>query len=57
MGVIDFKQFNQALDKFGCVFSEKEVFALFNKFDADKSGKMYFFLNYMYIFILSNKGV
>lgn len=39
-GVIDITQFKAGLEKFGCVFSEKEISALFNKYDKDKSGKM-----------------
>ncbi|CAD8165837.1 unnamed protein product [Paramecium octaurelia] len=39
-GTIDIYQFAQALQKFGCVFSEKEIQALFNKYDADKSGRL-----------------
>lgn len=26
--------------KFGCVFNEKEIQALFNKYDSDKSGRL-----------------
>ncbi|CAD8068985.1 unnamed protein product [Paramecium primaurelia] len=39
-GTIDIYQFAQALQKFGCVFSDKEIQALFNKYDADKSGRL-----------------
>jgi len=28
------------LAKFGCVFSEKEIVALFNKYDKDHTGKL-----------------
>lgn len=41
-GVIDITQFKAGLEKFGCVFSEKEISALFNKYDKDKSGKICF---------------
>lgn len=41
-GVIDLNQFKAGLDKFGCVFSEKEILSLFNKYDKDKSGKICF---------------
>lgn len=41
-GVIDFKQFGDALNKFGCKFSEKELAALFHKYDVDRSGKICF---------------
>lgn len=39
-GVIDIRQFRATLDKFGCVFTDKEILALFNKFDSNRSGKM-----------------
>lgn len=39
-GVVDLNQFSQALSKFGCVFSEAERAALFQKYDKDKSGKI-----------------
>jgi Ca2+-binding EF-hand superfamily protein len=39
-GTIDKGQYEQALAKFGCVFNEKEIQALFNKYDADRSGKL-----------------
>lgn len=39
-GVIDIQQFAAALDKFGCVFTQKEINALFNKYDKDRSGKI-----------------
>lgn len=41
-GTIDIRQFAQALAKFGCVFSEKEIVALFNKYDQDRTGKLCF---------------
>jgi len=33
-GVVAIQQFKQTLDKFGCVFTDKEIQALFNKFDT-----------------------
>lgn len=33
-GVVGIEQFKQTLDKFGCVFTDKEIQALFNKFDT-----------------------
>lgn len=39
-GVVSLKQFSDALRKFGCVFSEVEITALFQKFDSDQSGKL-----------------
>ena len=43
-GVVEVQQFKQTLDKFGCVFTDKEIQALFNKFDTSRSGKLYCFL-------------
>ncbi|EGR28430.1 hypothetical protein IMG5_175680 [Ichthyophthirius multifiliis] len=39
-GVIDIHQFKQTLEKFGCVFTDKEIHALFNKYDTTHSGKI-----------------
>ncbi|KAL4478841.1 hypothetical protein ABPG72_009667 [Tetrahymena utriculariae] len=39
-GVIDISQFKAALEKFGCVFDDKEIHALFSKFDVNRSGKI-----------------
>jgi len=40
LGVVNIKQFDATLRKFGCVFNEYEVAALFDKYDKDKSGKI-----------------
>jgi len=39
-GVIDIKQFAATLSKFGCSFTDKEIQALFNKYDKEHSGKL-----------------
>ena len=39
-GVITLDQFTKALDKFGCVFNNWEILALFRKYDKDNSGKL-----------------
>lgn len=39
-GVIGIKQFTQALEHFGCVFTKYEIEALFRKYDKDNSGKL-----------------
>eukprot|EP01016_Furgasonia_blochmanni_P042888 TRINITY_DN5743_c0_g1_i10.p1 TRINITY_DN5743_c0_g1~~TRINITY_DN5743_c0_g1_i10.p1 ORF type:complete len:561 (+),score=190.53 TRINITY_DN5743_c0_g1_i10:73-1755(+) len=39
-GVITLEQFTDALKKFGCVFTEYEINALFNKYQTDQSGKL-----------------
>ena len=36
----DLPTFTRALDKFGCNFKSNEIRALFNKYDADCSGKL-----------------
>ena len=39
-GVIDIKQFAATLAKFGCSFTEKEIQAMFAKYDKEQSGKL-----------------
>jgi len=39
-GVITQDQFTKALDKFGCVFNQWEIQALFKKYDKDNLGKL-----------------
>ena len=39
-GFIDYCNFKRALDKFGCNFKEKEMKAIFCKFDANQNGKL-----------------
>lgn len=39
-GTVTIKEFTQVLETLGCIFTEKEMSALFNKYDKDQSGKM-----------------
>ena len=55
-GVVDIKQFSSALRKFGCVFSEVEIFALFTKYDTDQSSKLAYD-EFCAIFALKGAGV
>ena len=55
-GVVDIKQFSAALRKFGCVFSDVEIAALFQKYDYDQSGKLAYD-EFCAIFALKGAGV
>lgn len=37
-GAISYEEFKQALDQWGCAFTDEEALALFNHYDLDKSG-------------------
>ncbi len=37
-GKVEMNEFKLGLDKFGCVFKDNEILALFQKYDADNSG-------------------
>lgn len=39
-GIVEFDEFKRALDKFGCVFKDNEIRALFNKYDANNNGTL-----------------
>lgn len=55
-GVVEIKQFAAALRKFGCVFSDVEIAALFQKYDFDQSGKLAYD-EFCAIFALKGAGV
>jgi len=56
LGVVDIRQFSSALRKFGCVFSEVEIAALFTKYDTDQSSKLAYD-EFCAIFALKGAGV
>lgn len=37
-GKVEKNEFIKGLDKFGCVFKDNEINALFEKYDSDNSG-------------------
>jgi Ca2+-binding EF-hand superfamily protein len=39
-GKVEFEEFKKGLDKFGCVFKDNEIWALFNKYDTNGSGTL-----------------
>jgi Ca2+-binding EF-hand superfamily protein len=39
-GKVEFEEFKKGLDKFGCVFKDNEIWALFNKYDSNGSGTL-----------------
>lgn len=55
-GVVDIKQFASSLRKFGCVFSDAEIAALFQKYDFDQSGKLAYD-EFCALFALKGAGV
>ena len=39
-GKVEFNEFKKGLDKFGCVFKDNEILALFNRYDTNGSGTL-----------------